>query len=115
METTDRVINKLFYVMRCEYGSYWIILIGDDPITEIKQRWLDVLYVFTAEEIGKAVKSVKQVYKVRPPDMIQFVELVNNLKNTKIGHESIKTFDYGEMVKTDKAGFRERIKEQYGV
>ena len=115
MKTTDRVINKLFYVMRCEYGSYWIILIGDDPITEIKQRWLDVLHIFTAEEIGKAVKSVKQVYKERPPTMIQFVELVNNLKNTKVGHESTKTFNYGEMQKTNKTGFRDRIKEECGV
>ena len=115
METTDKVINKLFYVMRCEYGSYWVILIGDDPIMEIKQRWLDVLHVFTAEEIGKAVKSVKQVYKERPPDLLQFFELTKNLKNTRVGHESTKTFDYGEMEKTGKSGFRERIKEECGV
>lgn len=102
MKTTyeEAVIHRLFAVMREKYGSYFVILIGDEPMPVIKARWQEALKDLTAKEIGNALETIKQSFPERPPNMFQFVTFVKNLKHCKIGHGSNKTFDYGEMGRT---------------
>ena len=114
-ETDKAVIDRLFHVLRCEYGSYWVIAIGDEPIGEIKAAWLKRLNRYSAEDIGKTLKDVKKIYPKRPPDLEQFVKLLKHLKGTRLGHLSDKLWQSDPMEKTTASGFRERIKAECGV
>ena len=115
MKTTEAVIHKLFWVLRNEYGSYWVIYLGNEPIGDIKVKWLKRLNSYSAEDIGKALENVKKIYPKRPPDLEQFVKLLKHLKGTRLGHLSDKLWQSDPMEKTTASGFRERIKAECGV
>ncbi len=84
------VIHKLFSILRTQYGSRFIIMIGDDPITDIKNRWVSACSSVTAEDIGKALEKLKERYPKQPPDMQEFVKFVKETKQHKPGHLSNK-------------------------
>ncbi len=90
MKTTLPVIHKLFSILRTQYGSRFIIMIGDDPITDIKNRWVSACSSVTAEDIGKALDKLKERYPKQPPNMDEFVKFVKETKSTKPGHLSNK-------------------------
>ena len=115
MKTNEAVINKLFWILRNEYGSYWVIALGDEPIAEIKAKWLKLLNRYSAEDIGKTIENVKKMYPKRPPDADQFVKLLKHLKGSRPGHLSNKVWNSRPMEKTNNTGFRDKIREELGV
>jgi len=115
METTSRVIDRLFYRMKCAYGSYWIDMIRLDPIDEVKSTWLAGLEQFSADDIGLAIKAVKGVYNHLPPDLLQFSELVSNLKHCKPGYQSFGMYQSQEMGKVSQSVGSEYLRQIKGI
>lgn len=114
-ETDKPVIDRLFYVMREQYGSYWVILIGDEPIVDVKAKWLKRLNRYSRKDIGKAVDNVKKIYPKRPPDLDQFAALIRQLKGHRPGHQSDVLWPSKPMEKTKSSGFRDKIREESGI
>ena len=116
MKVNEQVIVKLFWVMRNQYGSRWIMIFSNgEQIEAGKADWLDKLKVFNANDIAKTLEHVKEIYPGEPPDSTQFVKLLKHLKGSRPGHLSNKVWPSKAMEKTTKTGFRQRIKEEYGV
>ena len=102
MKITESVINRLFYVMKEKYGSYWVIMIGNDPIANIKTFWMKELSEYTAENIGKTLGNIKDLFPERPPNIHQFKSEVQSLKHGKSGHESYKSYQQEPVYKVSK-------------
>lgn len=88
MKTNMPCIHKLFYIMRNQFGSYWVMMIGDRPAAEIKKEWLDGLSGFSAELIGKVIADIKTTRPKRPPNLLQIIKMLEDKQRCKIGHES---------------------------
>lgn len=114
-EPDERAMDRLFYVLREKYGSYWVILLGDEPIGDIKARWLKRLKRYTNNDIGKAIENVKKIHPKRPPGLDDFVALIKQLKGSRPGHLSDEMWNQERMDKTKGSGFRQRIREDYGI
>ena len=116
MQVNESVISKLFYVMRTMYGSKWIIIfISPEKIEAGKVEWLAKLKSYSAMDIKKTLDHVKEIHPVSPPDIGQFVKLLKHLKGSRPGHLSNKVWQSKEMEKTNKTGFRDKIKQEYGI
>ena len=97
MKLTDKAINRLFYLMRNMYGSYWVMMLGGRETPEIKEQWLKGLDKFTAELIGKVIEDLKLHKPDRPPNLKQFIAMVKAKKTQKAGHLSNKLWITREM------------------
>ncbi len=109
MQTNLPVVHKLFSILRTQYGSRFIKMIGDDPITDIKNRWVSACSSVTAEDIGKALDKLKERYPEQPPDMDEFVKFVIEVKQHKPGHESNRTWQSRPLNKCSKSVASEHI------
>lgn len=116
MEVTDQVINKLFWVMRNQYGGSWGMLF-DKPgeLADGKALWKSKLRRFNANNIAKTLEHVKEIHPTTPPDIEQFVKLLKHLKGHRAGHLSNHLWESPVSTKTTNKGFREKIKEEFGV
>ena len=112
----ESVINRLFWVMRTKYGSKWVmIFINAEKIEAGKVEWLAKLKSYSAQDIAKTIEHVGEIYPGHPPDAANFVKLLKSLKGSRPGHLSNKVWDSPAMSKTTASGFRQRIKEEFGV
>ena len=102
MKITESVINRLFCVMREKYGSYWIIMIGNDPIANIKTFWMKELGKYTAEDVGKTLSNIKHLFPDRPPNINQFKSALQSTKHSKPGHTSYQTHNEQHVYKVSK-------------
>jgi len=116
MDVDDKVINKLFWWMKNQYGSGWVLLFGTaDQIDAGKALWMKKLKRFNAHDIAKTLGKVRKIHPRKPPDIDQFVLLLKHLKGPRLGHLSDKLWISPKMERTNNTGFREKIKEEFGV
>lgn len=116
MKTDEAVINRLFWMLRREYGSSWVMIFPNKTATDKgKAIWLLKLKCFSAENIGKTLKYVKEIYPNKPPDIDQFVSLLKHLKGSRPGYLSNHLWVSPVIKKTNNTGFREKIRAEFGV
>ena len=70
---------------------------------DIKQEWLKSLKTYSAQQIGKALSRVKEVYPKKPPNLEQFKALVHSLKNGKAGYQSFNLWKSEDELEENKA------------
>jgi len=85
MKVNDKVISRLFWWMRTQYGSHWTLIFG------------------------------KEIYPKKPPDIDGFIKLLKHLKGSRAGHLSNHLWVSPALEKTSSTGFREKIKAEFGV
>ncbi len=88
MRITEPVIHKLFAMLRNQFGSYWVMYLGDRPITDVKAEWQAGLKPYTAELVGKVLADLKDMRPERPPTLDQFIKMMKDKKSCKHGHGS---------------------------
>lgn len=89
MDVDDKVINRLFWWMKDQYGSHWVLLFGSaDQIDVGKELWKSKLKRFNRHDIAKTLDNVKEIHSGKPPNIDQFVSLLKHLKGHRPGHLS---------------------------
>ena len=118
MKITESVINRLFYVMREKYGSYWVIALGNDPVENIKLSWMNALSEYNAKDIGNTLDNIKDLFPGRPPNVNQFESAIQSTKHSKPGHTSYQNYNEQPVYKVSKkAGnnYLDKIRAEHGM
>ena len=92
MKYQDRLINRLFYVLKQKYGSLWVSAIGD--VEQSKSDWNKALSSVNPKKIALALDKVKEVYPHNPPTATEFAKLVREVSKSRPGHLSFRLWEY---------------------